>query len=537
MPILESPASTSTSQVFGDLCKALLRQGRSVRFRAPGRSMYPTIRDHDVITVEPIEPSQVKVGDIVLYSDGKGVVAHRVARVVPQAKLLSGCPGSRDSSRTPHPVFLFCDDTWATERVPVAGDRILGRVVGVERKGRVFDPYRNRARLRLLIHRAGSRLKRLFRSSDLTASGMTKAERTILAHVSDLDPDPDTTRFLLSSNVNTDRLIEGAVQEGLAGFLYKALMKSESLGFFIPSQRDLLESAYYRTVRSNLILIRDLKEVLCALNRRAIPVVLLQGMDLLHGLYEDIGLRPLTDIDMWLRTEDYPAAVDLLGNLAYRRDAVYPQTFRKGSTTLDLHTHLLWADRIRARKRLLNREAGEVFARTRPVSVEGEKAYCLHPDDQFIYLSLHALKHRVNRFVWLVDLKTLAGGWEASEWRSLLGRARELGQEKTVCCIFYLLQRLFQLRLPDTLGVIPHLGLINRHILRRRIQREALSAWGSALLFASAGGIPKSLPLLFESLFPRPDVLRQVFPDSTRHNAIGLYFKRAVQLLGMLRRG
>jgi hypothetical protein len=40
--------------------------------------MYPTIRENEAITVEPVAPQDVKVGDIILYRSGESVVAHRV---------------------------------------------------------------------------------------------------------------------------------------------------------------------------------------------------------------------------------------------------------------------------------------------------------------------------------------------------------------------------------------------------------------------------------------------------------------------------
>ena len=366
---------------------------------------------------------------------------------------------------------------------------------------------------------------------------MRDDEREILIRATDLNPDPEKMRALLSGGVDVEGLIERAMLEGLAGFLYRAFEKSNSLDLLKSSQRSGLETAYYRTVRSNLILIQDLKEVLHELNQRKIRVVLLQGMDLLHSTYDDIGLRPLTDVDVWLRKEDYPATVALLGRLQYRRDPVYPTTFRKGSTTFDTHTEILWADRIRARKRLLDREEAEFFAKTRRITVDGEEAFCLNPCDQFIYLGLHALKHRANRLMWLVDLKTIAGDWEETDWQALASRSKEMGQEKTVSCMLYLLKEIFYFPFPGNMNEFPRLSPIEKKILGQRIQGTALPPWGPAFLFCSGKGLVKGLPIFLESLFPRPEILRQIFPEANHLGAPRLYLKRTVQLLGMLKRG
>jgi len=163
MKDLESPISLASVHVFKDLCEELLRQGKRVRFHAPGRSMYPTIRENEAITVEPIEPSSVNVGDIVLYRHDKGLVAHRVVRIdstEPETAppcMLESCRSSLVHLHS----FVTCEDTWGEAEERVTGDQILGKVISVERKGRSVDPYSRRAKLRLLIHTIGSRLKRL----------------------------------------------------------------------------------------------------------------------------------------------------------------------------------------------------------------------------------------------------------------------------------------------------------------------------------------------------------------------------------------
>ena len=164
MTNLEPPVSLASVHLFADLCEELLRQGKSVRFRAPGRSMYPTVKENEVVTVEPIEPSSISVGDIVFYRQDKSVVAHRVVRIdSTQPETPPPCMvESHALSLVPRHSFVTRDDTWGKEKVLVTGDQILGKVVSVEKKGREVDPYSRKAKLRLLVHTLGSRVKRLF---------------------------------------------------------------------------------------------------------------------------------------------------------------------------------------------------------------------------------------------------------------------------------------------------------------------------------------------------------------------------------------
>ena len=108
------------SIAFPDLCTDLLQSGRRVRFRAPGASMHPTIRDGEVVTVAPVLTRDIKRGDVLLYLAERGLTAHRVRR------------------RLPGPETAFCvrGDALGSEEERVAANRVLGRVTSVERAGR-----------------------------------------------------------------------------------------------------------------------------------------------------------------------------------------------------------------------------------------------------------------------------------------------------------------------------------------------------------------------------------------------------------------
>ncbi len=61
-----------------DLSRELLVYGRYFRFKTKGFSMYPFIRDGDVITIRPIDPICLNVGDIIFYQVENRLVVHRI---------------------------------------------------------------------------------------------------------------------------------------------------------------------------------------------------------------------------------------------------------------------------------------------------------------------------------------------------------------------------------------------------------------------------------------------------------------------------
>ena len=124
--------------LFADVCVGLLNLGQSVRFKANGWSMHPTICDGEMINVEPVLPSQVRHGDIILYRSPRGITAHRVVHI---RRETDSIVSPQDHS------FLFTTrgDSLKAVDSPLTSDQILGKVFSVERNGRTVALYGNRA--------------------------------------------------------------------------------------------------------------------------------------------------------------------------------------------------------------------------------------------------------------------------------------------------------------------------------------------------------------------------------------------------------
>jgi signal peptidase I len=108
--------------------------------------MHPTIRHGDVITVEPVAPSRLKKGDIVLYRLHTGFIAHRIVTIK-----------ERDGFGL---TFLLRGDASTTCDTPVEPEQILGKVVCLERDHRIIDPNNWGAILWSMLYLLLARLKR-----------------------------------------------------------------------------------------------------------------------------------------------------------------------------------------------------------------------------------------------------------------------------------------------------------------------------------------------------------------------------------------
>jgi signal peptidase I len=147
--------------VFIDLIGELLGCGHSVRFRANGKSMHPTIEDGEEIVVEPVAPSTVKVGDVLLYRSHRSVIAHRVVRIVTTLHPQSLSLDSPSSALSCHCSFILRGDNSDSCDDPVEAEQVLGKVVAIERDGHLIALDTWSAKVMQAVRAPAARLRRL----------------------------------------------------------------------------------------------------------------------------------------------------------------------------------------------------------------------------------------------------------------------------------------------------------------------------------------------------------------------------------------
>lgn len=117
--------------IVRDIGFSLLAEGKTLKVRAEGYSMYPTIRPGSVILIEPVAAGDPLVpGEIIAWKRESGLVVHRLIRIY----------------RNNDVVFLFTrGDSCRFEDKPVTPGQIAGRVTGISDKdGKPFKPYHQR---------------------------------------------------------------------------------------------------------------------------------------------------------------------------------------------------------------------------------------------------------------------------------------------------------------------------------------------------------------------------------------------------------
>jgi signal peptidase I len=176
--------------MFKDIVIDLLKDGYKVSFNAPGHSMYPTILANEPVVVEPVAPTTVHKGDIILYRSNGSLIAHRVMGIVREDRAnefsslieafapddhsnqetasfqpqTAPCPKVSDSgSSSEKCFFILRGDAARAFDEPVKSDQILGKVVSIERNGNSLNPYSLKHKLTTWLLKTTLRMKSLFR--------------------------------------------------------------------------------------------------------------------------------------------------------------------------------------------------------------------------------------------------------------------------------------------------------------------------------------------------------------------------------------
>jgi Uncharacterised nucleotidyltransferase len=348
-----------------------------------------------------------------------------------------------------------------------------------------------------------------------TAGEPSRLER-ILAHAPD---DPAGLARALEDSANWDALAREARGHGLFTLL---VHECERAGRSVPAtiredydRHHAIASVWHAHLMAAL---GALGEIFAEANER---VVALKGPLLGERVYPEGALRPSVDLDLLVAEDDLERAVATLERAGWESDsgptAVYArrhhhhlQLRREGQPPLELH--------FRARVAFgAVMPAADLVARSSAVtSTHGRGLRILAPEDELVYLAVHAAAHGFTRLMWLYDLKLHCRRYASEiDWRVVVERARRVRMLTAVAFACEMLRERLNVAVPDLPELRPH-GL--RYRLAQQVQQRVARHEG-VLALDRAGG------LAFTSLLcDRPIAAARVWGHHASH-----MLKRRVQ--------
>jgi signal peptidase I len=107
--------------IVKDIGLTLLAEGKTIRIKAHGYSMFPCIKPGSLILIEPLNiKGMPRPGEIIAIKRENGLIVHRLSRILNQNSVK---------------CYIARGDSNAYADNPVKIDKIAGRIVGAESTG------------------------------------------------------------------------------------------------------------------------------------------------------------------------------------------------------------------------------------------------------------------------------------------------------------------------------------------------------------------------------------------------------------------
>lgn len=197
-----------------------------------------------------------------------------------------------------------------------------------------------------------------------------------------------------------------------------------------------LQQVYRRYALETAISERDIKNAFALLRAGGVEPVLVKGWAAARS-YAEPYLRPLGDIDLCVRPEQYTAMLAALNSPA-------GQTYG-----LNMYIDTGRVDPHQGFSKLDDRDAEELYARTRLVQLGETEVRVLSPEDHLRILCVHLLRHGAWRPLWLCDVAAALEARPADfDWQLCLGRNPR--RADWVACALGLAHQLLGARVDDT---------------------------------------------------------------------------------------
>ena len=357
--------------------------------------MRPAISPGEMLSVEPVRISDLAIGDVLVVNAGGDWIVHRLV-------------GSWKSGQDIR--LLLKGDNARTTDEAVSEEQIVGRVTTVARNN-AAGPHP-------------------------VAPEQITMDAALLRAVSPAS-DQITPPTDITAGTGWPDFAHAACREGLGGLLHSRA--SSSVRDLPTDTAKQLKRRYVTTAARNTLFFDTLDGVCDALGD--IDVILLKGAYLAAHVYENIGCREFSDIDLLVRDDDVARLYERLGAIGYSTPHPYAKSaylnsamFKAHDVHVPLHVHWSLQNSIMPKYAAASWDNQSIWDRAQRT----DSPYLnLSPEHLVLHLSEHAVRHSFERLALLQDIaEVIAQHREQLDWNRVLDNAQRAGLAP---CVYYAL--------------------------------------------------------------------------------------------------
>jgi hypothetical protein len=267
---------------------------------------------------------------------------------------------------------------------------------------------------------------------------------------------------LIAQVEDWDYLITTIIARGIGPLFYKKLPLLTNSTLIPAEISTKLQQVYYKTFSRSMVLYEHFRKVSTAFNIHQIPVIALKGIYLSEWLYQDIGLRQFSDIDLLVKEEDGARCIAMLEELGYvasksqfssivstqlAKNAVHYPPMIKDGVSIEVHI------RLHRKTESYHIIIPTVWSNASPAIVNTVPVLVLNDVDLLFHLCLHLDKHfKIGhvQFTCFTDISNLLEKEaDVMDWEKLSEVCRLYRCEEIVFQYIVLVNRYIQVTVPQ----------------------------------------------------------------------------------------
>jgi hypothetical protein len=267
--------------------------------------------------------------------------------------------------------------------------------------------------------------------------------------------------LLLSVN-DWKYFIDCAITNNVGPLVYKSFSYIKNYSFIPVEIISTLKQTYYTSFNRNEIFYKHFHDIVKSFSDQSISVIALKGIFLAEKIYSDIGLRPMSDIDILVRKEDAENCVNILSDSGYvsheRFKTNFIRKFNKsshlpplvsGNVSIEIHL------RAHIEDCEYNVNIDDYWENARPATNEITNLAELSANDLLQYLCLHLDSHFNNGNAQLLTYcdtaEVLKFYQNEFDWVLFNKSCDEYNCSKNVYRHLFLVWKYFDVHLPDSI--------------------------------------------------------------------------------------
>lgn len=318
-------------------------------------------------------------------------------------------------------------------------------------------------------------------------------------------------------------VVELARQHSVTPLLYHHL---KPLDLLLPGELvENLKQEYLKQALRNIRLYQELSKLLRLLQEKNIAVIVLKGAYLAETVYDNIGLRSMSDVDLLVKKGDLlRVEQELLASGGMPEDCnrvitQYNHCFGYKLLKSGLRMEIHWT--IRDSDHPFQIDVEGLWSRAQPVTLAQAPAWALSPEDLLLHLCLHTAKHAYEMQVrMLCDISEVVRRHGTGlDWQEIGARARQWGILRAVYLFLRLAQELLGVAVPaDWLASLRpdsfderYLTLARQKILATRVD-GGMAQYAQAARLWGPNGLGHKIVIIRDSLLPSRESMAIMYP-------------------------